>query len=298
MQTSDKDCEKRSHEGQRGSTRIGVRLRSWFNSLADLAAFTWRQVSHRLKLPEHGQDRQRQVVQLVGLVVAALLTVTAVFFYSGQRVNRFTDQMARYDLEGSDFDAAQPTPSSTVASDKFSTGKVNLGLTQQQLEEELGGVSRDTAAALARLGGTRPETMSEEALGVFNLSRLTWPLHGEVGTGFGWWRHPMYKDWRMHTGVNIKSPVGAAVRASLPGRVVDIHHDNYLRTVVVVEHGGGVRTVYGNLQEVTVGLGSAVAQGQVIGRTAPKVTAPAQGGELYFELRHNGEAVNPEMYLR
>ncbi len=300
MQRNDQDNDKRGKDSPKQAKRLGTRIRGWLNSIADLAAFTFRQLGRRIRrfIPK-GSGAQKQVTQLLGLAVVGFLAVAAVFFYSDQKLGQFSQEMVKYTQNGQEIETQERQellPKSSV--EGLATGQVSLGLSEDELQAELSSSYPGAVEeALARPAPERPETMSDEALAAMNLSKLAWPLQGDISTGFGWWRHPMYKDWRMHTGISIAAPVKAAVKASLPGRVSDIYHDNYRGTVVVVDHGGNVRTAYGNIQDVAVRLGSAVAQGQVIGRAAPQLAHP-DGGEVYFEVRLSNEAIDPQVYLR
>jgi len=72
---------------------------------------------------------------------------------------------------------------------------------------------------------------------------------------FGWRKHPVYQDWRYHTGVDIGAPEGASVSAALSGKVVQLDSARELGLYVVIEHPNGIKTKYGHLTSSSVSPG-------------------------------------------
>jgi len=107
-------------------------------------------------------------------------------------------------------------------------------------------------------------------------------------------------DWRTHNGVDLTADDGSGVYASEAGTVTAVYEDAMLGTVVCIDHGQGMETVYANLQEApTVTAGSAVMAGQIIGKVGN--TALGESGEeshLHFAMRKDGKAVDPMEYLK
>ena len=118
---------------------------------------------------------------------------------------------------------------------------------------------------------------------------LIWPVEGRITSAFGWYRHPLYRDWRYHPGLEFAVKDGEPIRAALSGRVqlVEETAPGYFR--VVLEHGDGWQTTYDNLDQVSISRGLEVRQGQPIGWS---------GGGLLFSLRHEGKAVDPRQFVR
>lgn len=280
-----------------------IHMRSWKNAIGDLVVYVGRQLKGWLQKITGGVDPRKQIIRAVvigAIVVATIGGVLKYFEYQLLHLGTEMQQFSSTQQEQARDTSATRELTVTGSTAPFHTGKVKLGLSEEELIEYMALEEAEALATLARGNRQRQqpeEELSEEALGALNLSKLVWPVQGAVKTGYGWWRHPLYRDWRLHTGIAITTPVGSSVRAALPGRVVDIYHDNYLRTVVVLEHSGQVRTVYGNLQDVAVTLGTSVAQGRVLGRAAASVE-DVNSGEAYFEVRHRGQAIDPLLYLR
>jgi murein DD-endopeptidase MepM/ murein hydrolase activator NlpD len=138
---------------------------------------------------------------------------------------------------------------------------------------------------------TKPKTPSQavEAIEVQGTGRMSWPSSCSRISQY-------YKGWR-HTGVDIACPWGTPLRAADSGTVSRVQ---YGRTGygynVMINHGGGVVTLYGHMSSIDVNVGDYVAKGQVIG--AEGSTGRSTGPHLHFEVRINGSFVNPLGYIR
>ena len=129
------------------------------------------------------------------------------------------------------------------------------------------------------------------------------PLNGEVIAAFSvdaLTYNSTLEDWRVHDGVDIAAPAGTEVLAAASGTVQEVRQDDLLGTTVVLRHAGDEQTTYANLQsKPPVKKGDAVTAGQVIG--AVGATALAESAEephLHFSVSRDGDAVDPETYLK
>lgn len=107
-------------------------------------------------------------------------------------------------------------------------------------------------------------------------------------------------DWRTHDGIDIQAPEGTQVLAAEAGTVQSVYEDNLMGTVVVIDHGDGVQTLYASLQpDPAVETGDSVTAGQVIGTVGSTAAAEAdRGAHLHFSVTQNGEPTDPEAYLK
>jgi len=121
------------------------------------------------------------------------------------------------------------------------------------------------------------------------------PVQGRIISEFGWRRHPVFADWRYHTGIDIAAAEGIPVRAALSGKVVEVKNDRQLGLYVVLEHEGGLRTKYGHLESSSVFPGDQLIQGQSIGRAGS--SGVTSGCYLHFEVIHEGKAQDPRDFL-
>ncbi|NLP18995.1 MAG: M23 family metallopeptidase [Firmicutes bacterium] len=146
-------------------------------------------------------------------------------------------------------------------------------------------------------GGESPvlETVpaSEESAGLSENPIA--PVVAPLSSAFGWRLHPVYKDWRYHSGVDLAVPAKTPVQAVLDGVVEDIYEDQHLGPVIILGHGQGYETRYGHCQEMLVKVGQHISQGEVIA-TVGEAGLDGQT-HLHFELRRHGQALDPEEYL-
>ncbi len=119
--------------------------------------------------------------------------------------------------------------------------------------------------------------------------RLSWPSAGIVTSNFGW------RWFRMHTGMDVAAPVGTAIRAVKEGRVIYSGWMGGYGYAVDIDHGNGLTTRYAHCSELHVQTGQLVYRGQVL--AAMGSTGHSTGPHLHFEVRLNGEAVNPRSYF-
>lgn len=117
------------------------------------------------------------------------------------------------------------------------------------------------------------------------------PADGPVTSGYGIRVHPVFNTEKKHEGIDIGAAVGSPVRAALDGCVEEVKEDDYYGNLIIIDHGGGVKTVYGHLEDVNVISGQEIAQGEVIGSVGN--TGMSTGPHLHFEVWKNGKAVDP-----
>jgi len=144
--------------------------------------------------------------------------------------------------------------------------------------------SRELAAKIQAAQGS-----SGVSVGGASPSGYIWPVSGPVTSTFG-------PRWgRMHEGIDIAAPSGAPIRSAAAGTVIYAGWLGGYGSLVVVDHGGGVSTAYAHMSSIASGTGQSVAQGQVIGYVGS--TGHSTGPHLHFEVRINGQAVDPLRYL-
>jgi murein DD-endopeptidase MepM/ murein hydrolase activator NlpD len=124
------------------------------------------------------------------------------------------------------------------------------------------------------------------------------PLVGEVETtsGFGVRVDPFIRAPAMHTGLDFRGSVGDPVRATANGTVTQTGWNGGYGKMVEVDHGNGLSTRYAHLSSFDVKEGQTVRLGQIVGRVGS--TGRSTGPHLHYETRIDGEAVDPQKFLR
>ncbi len=124
------------------------------------------------------------------------------------------------------------------------------------------------------------------------------PVLGEVefSSGFGVRSDPFNGRPAMHTGLDFRASSGDPVRATANGKVESAGWSGGYGRMVEVDHGNGLSTRYGHLSEINVKVGDTVKIGQIIGAVGS--TGRSTGPHLHYETRIDGEAVDPQKFLR
>jgi len=124
------------------------------------------------------------------------------------------------------------------------------------------------------------------------------PVSGEVdmSSAFGVRMDPFLHRPAMHTGLDMRGDVGDAVHVTAAGRVTIAGREGGYGNMIEVNHGNGFATRYGHLSEIDVKVGQTVHIGQVIGKVGS--TGRSTGPHLHYETRIDGEAVDPQKFLR
>lgn len=124
------------------------------------------------------------------------------------------------------------------------------------------------------------------------------PVRGpaEITSGFGPRVDPFLKRLAMHAGVDIRGELGDPVRAAAAGTVIAAERHRAYGLMVDVDHGNGLVTRYAHLSAISVKEGAKIPAGAVLGKigSTGRSTAP----HLHYEVRLNGDAVDPRRYLR
>ena len=112
-----------------------------------------------------------------------------------------------------------------------------------------------------------------------------------ISSPFGFRMHPIHKSRRFHAGVDVKAPAGMLVKATAPGKVVEVGYDADLGAFVRLQHAFGFETVYGHLRGYCVKPGQPVALNQELGRVGR--SGLATGFHLHYMIKKNGSTVDP-----
>jgi murein DD-endopeptidase MepM/ murein hydrolase activator NlpD len=117
------------------------------------------------------------------------------------------------------------------------------------------------------------------------------PVSGDISCPFGWRSDPFTHTRRFHTGVDIRCPIGTPIHAAADGVVIVAGHGGAYGNYVIIDHGGGMSTLYGHQSRLVVRNGETVKQGQLIGYSGS--TGRSTGPHCHFQVMRHGVPVNP-----
>lgn len=124
---------------------------------------------------------------------------------------------------------------------------------------------------------------------------MIWPISGPITSEFGWRTHPIFGNARFHSGLDIGGDYGLPIHAAQSGIVIEAGWIGGYGNTVMIEHGGGIVTLYGHNESLAVSVGQQVNQGDVIAYCGS--TGNSTGPHCHFEVRLGGEPVSPWDYL-
>ena len=172
-----------------------------------------------------------------------------------------------------------------VRADK-SQALVSTRQDRRELEDHLVSLEKEQAKIAARLSGAGSVSAGPIRPG---SGSMIWPVNGTFTSPFG-------MRWgRLHAGIDIAAPEGTPIRAADSGSVVLAAWTGGYGNYTCISHGGSLSTCYGHQSRYGTSAGASVSKGQVIGYVGN--TGHSFGAHLHFEVRINGQPVDPMGYL-
>ena len=122
-----------------------------------------------------------------------------------------------------------------------------------------------------------------------------WPVRGKITSYFGDREHPIWNTTRLHQGIDISAGYGHDIVAAGDGEVVLSSYYNQYGYTIIIDHGGGISTLYAHCSSLIAANGQTVKKGEVIAKVGS--TGLSTGNHLHFEVRVNGVPVDPLNFL-
>lgn len=128
--------------------------------------------------------------------------------------------------------------------------------------------------------------------------KFCWPApsYTRISSPYGWRNHPIYKTNKFHSGVDLAAPGGSNILAAETGKVISAGWNGGYGNCLVVDHGGGISTLYAHASKLCVSKGDYVTKGQVIAKVG--TTGNSTGNHLHFEVLIGGKTTDPMGYIK
>ena len=198
--------------------------------------------------------------------------------------------------ELSESKATMEEQKSSLEADKASVEKKKseIAADSAETQRELDKLEADAQALTSSIRNSGSSSSSSK----YNGGIMAWPVPSchTISSGYGGRIHPTTGKYKFHGGLDIPGSYGSAIVAANSGKVIWAGNrgDSY-GNYVIIDHGGGVSTLYGHSSKVLVSSGQNVSRGQRIANVGS--TGRSTGPHCHFEVRINGSRVNPNPYV-
>lgn len=194
----------------------------------------------------------------------------------------------------------------TIKSNKTKTAKVlentkvvresfinKLSEQEKQIQQQIDEYNQRFAQINAEILQIARDGIDTQYIG----GELAWPVPGytRISSQYGMRTHPITGVYKLHTGVDISAPMGANFIAANDGIVTKAEYNSAYGNMVIIDHGGGVSTLYAHGSEILVQVGQIVKRGDNILKVGS--TGYSTGPHAHFEVRLNGVVTNPLPYI-
>ncbi len=170
---------------------------------------------------------------------------------------------------------------------------LQLSESEQKIQNDIDEYNRQYKEVEAEILLLSQNGISPEYIG----GVMAWPIPGytRITSTYGMRTHPITGVYKLHTGVDVGAPMGANFIAANDGIVTKASYNGAYGNMVIIDHGGGVSTLYAHGSEIMVQVGQQVKRGDIVLKVGS--TGYSTGPHAHFEVRINGKTVNPLDYI-
>lgn len=286
------------------------------------------EVEEKLKVAEERYNRQKQIleVRLVAMYETSDTQYLDVIL-SSRSISEFLSnyflitELANYDTELLEDMKAQKDEIelskkkldktreqyATIKQNQTKTAKIleNTKIIREnyiaKLSEQEKGIQVKIDEYNARFNEINKEILTLALQGIdtqYIGGELAWPIPGysRITSKFGMRTHPITGVYKLHTGVDVSAPAGANFVAANDGIVIKAGYNSAYGNMVIIDHGGGVSTLYAHGSEIMVQVGQTVKRGETVVLKVGS-TGYSTGPHAHFEVRLNGVVTDPLPYI-
>jgi murein DD-endopeptidase MepM/ murein hydrolase activator NlpD len=222
---------------------------------------------------------------------------------------RLVSEVKKYKDQTENITKALAENKETLEADKVEKEKYEISLANMEIlkNSKLSELSEEEVSLYNEIEEYRNQITTVEyeikELALKNLGKtyiggsMIWPAPGytTITSEFGMRTHPISGIYKLHTGVDIGAPYGANFVAANDGIVIKADENVAYGKMVMIDHGGGVVSLYAHGSEICVEVGDKVNQGQTVLKVGS--SGYSTGPHAHFEIRINGEYLNPLDYI-
>ncbi|MBR1540247.1 MAG: peptidoglycan DD-metalloendopeptidase family protein [Clostridia bacterium] len=227
----------------------------------------------------------------------------------GQADQRLVDNVKKDKIQTENIATSLTATKNELEKDKDDKEKYAISLNNMEIlkNNKIANLTAEEIQLYQDIENYRQEILSIESeikeLALKNLGqkyiggKFIWPTPGytTITSPFGMRTHPITGIYKLHTGTDIGAPYGANFLAANDGVVVKAEYNSAYGNMVILNHGGGIMTLYAHGSSIEVKEGDIVKQGQTVLKVGK--TGYATGPHAHFEIRVNGEYLNPMDYI-
>lgn len=168
-----------------------------------------------------------------------------------------------------------------------------LSTQEQELQAQIDEYNNQVTLIESEIKLLALNSISEDYIG----GAMIWPVPGytTITSEYGMRVHPITGAYRLHTGVDVGAPMGSSFVAAADGIVSKATFNTAYGNMVIIDHGGGVQTLYAHGSEIVAQVGQTVSKGTEVLKVGS--TGYSTGPHAHFEIRINGQTINPIDYL-
>ena len=168
-----------------------------------------------------------------------------------------------------------------------------LSNSEKEIQAKIDEYNSQFAAINAEILAMVKDGIAAEYIG----GELAWPVPGytRISSKYGMRTHPITGVYKLHTGTDISAPMGANFIAANDGIVTKAEYNGAYGNMVIIDHGGGVSTLYAHGSEILVQVGQTVKRGEPVLKVGS--TGYSTGPHAHFEVRLNGVVTDPMPYI-
>lgn len=170
--------------------------------------------------------------------------------------------------------------------------------TLKDLTKDLKELERQEDNLLAQSNEFAKKIIALQSSNEYIGGEIGWPSPGyyKITSPYGYRTHPILKKKKLHTGIDIAVPSGSTIVAANTGKVIYSGYNGGYGNTIIIDHGGKISTLYAHNSKLLVKVGTEVEKGKAIAKSGS--TGLSTGPHLHFEVRKNGQHVDPMGYLK